>query len=305
MAIAAFNDYVYTSSDSGNTWTQHTETGKQEFECIAGSANNSVLYAGAYFNYIYVSKDYGSTWTNVTVDPVNVGAFGAYKSLASSHDGSVVYAVVSGVGLYKSVDFGQTWTNITIPIATRSINTEIGYISTSANGSFIAATSIQAKTPYFSNDSGLTWYTTDSAYLQYFTYPLQQIVVSADGTKILVSSEVSTNGVEYGLLFGSQDGGLTWQNFTNVPNAHWFAVTMSYDGSLYVAAIFYGSSYTTYKGSIYTSTNQGTTWTEQNAGYREWYSLSCSSNGSVILAGPLNDYMYVSLNSGVNWTRSL
>ena len=75
---------------------------------------------------------------------------------------------------------------------------------------------------------------------------------------------------------------------------------MSSDASVYVAPILYGNSYPTYKGPIYTSTNQGANWTEQNVGYKEWVAVSCSSNGSLILAGARNDYMYMSVNSGVN-----
>lgn len=304
MAVAAYNDYVYTSSDSGSTWTKHVDLGKRYYISIAGSANNSVLLTGGSSSPLFISKDYGNTWINTTVDPVKVGAYGRYSSLAASHDGSVLYAVDHGnTGLHRSVDGGLTWTNLTIPLISTYYNQYISAIATSANGSFVAA--IAKSSLYFSNDRGATWYTTNSSY---FAYPPHILAVSADATKLLVGASLVTasgkSDVVNGSVYGSEDGGLTWKTL-NLPNAWWETVAMSYDGSLYIAGIRYGlTGYSTYQGSIYTSTNQGANWTEQNAGYRQWIASSCSSNGSVILAGARGDYMYVSLNSGVNWTKS-
>ena len=305
MALAAYNDYIYTSIDSGNTWTQHVELGKHRFISIAGSANNSVLVAGTNFDYLYISRDYGNTWTNTTVNPVTPGKYGNYQSVAVSADGSIVYAIDSGsTGLHKSSDGGQTWTqfNVSYPSSSQIWWNYPEFIVTSANGSFIAVTNTEVPTPYFSNDGGVTWYTTNSTFL----FPGLRIAASADGRHLaLVTALITGGNYGNGTIYASQDGGVTWTYSNTLPFAQYVPIAISSDASLYVTAIFYPDySYTTYKGSIYTSSNQGATWTEQNAGYKQWIGISSSSNGSVLLAGALKDYMYVSVNSGVNWTKS-
>jgi hypothetical protein len=56
-------------------------------------------------------------------------------------------------------------------------------------------------------------------------------------------------------------------------------------------------------GYIYTTTNQGASWTARSsAGSRAWVGMDCSSNGSIIHACTYGNYIYTSTDSGTSWT---
>jgi len=61
LVAGVYEDYIYTSKDSGATWTQ---TGTQQtWQAVASSADGKNLVAAAYEGYMYTSKDSGATWT--------------------------------------------------------------------------------------------------------------------------------------------------------------------------------------------------------------------------------------------------
>jgi hypothetical protein len=68
----------------------------------------------------------------------------------------------------------------------------------------------------------------------------------------------------------------------------WANVAASSDGAK-LAAVVRG-------GFIYTSADQGATWTEQTAaGSREWWSVTSSSDGTRLAAVALAGYVYTGL----------
>lgn len=99
----ANNDYIYTSANSGATWTTNTSLGTVPWQSIASSADGVHLVAAAYNGYIYTSGDSGANWTQrATSQP--------WYSVCSSASGTALIAVVDGGLVYSSFDGGQTWT---------------------------------------------------------------------------------------------------------------------------------------------------------------------------------------------------
>jgi hypothetical protein len=83
---------------------------------------------------------------------------------------------------------------------------------------------------------------------------------------------------------------------SGVPNADWYAVASSSDGTKLVAVV--------HGGGIYTSTNSGITWTLTSAPSQPWNSVASSPDGSVVLAAIGNGStggIYTSTNSGLTW----
>jgi hypothetical protein len=96
----AYNDRIYTSSDSGATW-QSTSAPVKQWVGVASSADGTRLVATAYSDRIYVSQNSGATWT------ATGAASTPWWTVIASADGSKLVAAdsgssVSGGGIYTS-----------------------------------------------------------------------------------------------------------------------------------------------------------------------------------------------------------
>ena len=111
--------YIYTSTDSGVTWTEQTAAGKRTWKSIASSSDGAKLAAveGGVTGGIYTSTDSGVTWTEQTAAGKRT-----WKSIASSFDGTKLAAIsyeydnaANGIPnfIYASTDSGITWTEQT------------------------------------------------------------------------------------------------------------------------------------------------------------------------------------------------
>jgi hypothetical protein len=108
LAAVVWGGYIYTSTDSGVTWTEDTSSGYQNWNSITSSADGTKLAAVAYNGYIYTSTDSGVTWTEYTSSD-----YRNWYSITSSADGTKLAAVVLGGYIYTSTDSGLTWTERT------------------------------------------------------------------------------------------------------------------------------------------------------------------------------------------------
>lgn len=68
--LAAVSGYIYTSADSGATWTANTTSGSRNWYSIASSADGTKLAAVVYGGYIYTSADSGVTWAEWTASGI-------------------------------------------------------------------------------------------------------------------------------------------------------------------------------------------------------------------------------------------
>jgi len=182
-------DYVYTSVDSGATWTQ-TGTA-QAWTSVASSADGTKLVAASEGGGIYTSVDSGATWTQT-------GTAQAWTSVASSADGTKLVAgftlptrtssgyLPAGGYLCTSADSGAAWTQT---------GPDVGWMSvaSSADGSKLVAAGAGAFTDpdgisgysddylYMSTDSGVTWNQTA------IQDGWRAVASSADGTKLVAA----------------------------------------------------------------------------------------------------------------------
>jgi hypothetical protein len=102
---------IYTSTDAGNTWSQHSPP-IHPFSSVASSANGTKLIAvsgisGLADGPIFVSTNSGLNWTQMTAPISN------WVTVASSADGGTLIATGGGLSslghLYLSADSGATW----------------------------------------------------------------------------------------------------------------------------------------------------------------------------------------------------
>lgn len=242
---AVNNQYVFTSTDSGATWTQRVVPGATHgFRTVAISSDGSMLAAAdnyrdvTIFGNIYTSPDGGLTWT------LQTGAGSGYWSqLRFSPDGS---KLIASAGAYSAnanhEDFNHLWTGTTTDGgATWAWTRQDGagqrnWISAtffSADGTKIAAADRNTGVIYTSTDSGSNWHADSSLGMCDWT----AVAAATDGSRLALASNS-------GCLYSgtSPDGGDTW-TWTSLKSGtfsmpRWNSAALSADGGkLIVGAV--------------------------------------------------------------------
>jgi hypothetical protein len=110
-----------------------------------------------------------------------------------------------------------------------------------------------------------------------------------------------------GVIAVSTNYGLNWSTTNNAPqNRYWTSIACSADGIKMVASAWKGPYQA---ATLFTSTDSGTTWSSDNdAPTNDWNSVAASADGTRLLAVSGDwyafDLIYVSTNSGRNWTAA-
>jgi Tol biopolymer transport system component len=129
------------------------------------------------------------------------------------------------------------------------------------------------------------------------------ISVTAYGSKVaVIGVNAGLNGLTVMVAVGgSIGGGYSWQT-SDLPGGGGMhtpqggTVRWSADGRLLVACATAGE-----RGYVYTSTDNGATWTEQtDAGSKYWTSLVVSADGTKIVAGEKEGIARATMSSGSN-----
>ena len=265
LAAVCSNLGIYVSTNSGAHWIQ-TKTG-QNWSCVASSSDGMTMFAGNEGGGIYISTNSGMTWTPT-------GATNAYwDAIASSSNGMNLVAGIDsgstgGIGIYTSANTGSTWTQTTAPARGSAPVTWWISVTSSSDGTKLAAIEFVNSAIYTSADSGGHWTQTSAP----TTNSWNCIASSSDGSRLVAVA----NGAN-GAIYISTNSGSSW-TATSAPRTYWFCVASSADGTNLVAAI-------ANNGGIYVSTNAGSTWTRQtNAPNSYWWSVASSSDGTKYVA---------------------
>jgi hypothetical protein len=248
---------IYTSADSGVTWTLATNS--PLWLAVASSADGVELAAGSP-GFLLVSTNSGAVWHEAAVP------FGfVWNGVTMSADGAKLAANgFSNYGgdagpIYYSGDSGATWTSATV------IQAPWSSIAASADGRRMVATSYLGI--YGSQDFGATWTTNGSPGLAW-----KSVASSADGTRLVA---VVGGNFTAGPIYTSTNAGTNW--FPSVaPSNNWAGIASSADGKSLVAVV--------HGGGIYTSTNSGATWDLANAPSSQWSSVASSADGRRLVA---------------------
>ena len=146
LAAGAYGGSIYTSSDSGATWTQQTAAGSRYWTGIAVSSNGTKLAAGAYSGSLYTSTDSGATWTEQT-------AAGSrnWRDIAMSSDGTKLAAGVYEGSTYLAEQEGPATVSIPLPSIPQANQADA--VADPVQG---ATLSIRSSECYGLNNSGIT-----------------------------------------------------------------------------------------------------------------------------------------------------
>jgi photosystem II stability/assembly factor-like uncharacterized protein len=181
VKVTPVSGFLYTSGDSGNTWTQRGTT--RNYFAVASSSDGTKLVATVVDGSIYTSTNSGLSWTE------RGRSLGTkqWRAVASSADGSKLVAVAYEGYIYTSTDSGNTWTR-------RGSSNLWTSVASSADGTKLAATTHTSV--YTSKDSGVSWVRRGN---ELDTEELQSIASSADGSRLVTAATVgliyTSNGV--------------------------------------------------------------------------------------------------------------
>jgi hypothetical protein len=248
---------IYTSTNSGVTWTQ-TSAPNVEWYSIALSSDGSKLAAVVWGGGIYTSTNSGLTWTQTSAP----GGSTRWRSIASSADGTKLAAVDWVAGIYTSADSGVTWTQTSAP------GEEWASIASSADGSELVAVawtdlSYNPGSIYISANSGSTWTTTSAPSTNWWS-----VAMSANGTNLAAGGQ----GVGF---YTSTNSGVTWTQTSSAVYLEFdHCIAFSADGTKLAVGGF---------GVIYTSTNSGVTWTQTSAP-GSGFCIASSADGTKLVA---------------------
>ena len=245
-ATDAYYGLIYTSADSGTTWTQ-ANLPIWTWRSIAMSADGAklVVSAGnpAFNQYIFTSEDAGVTWVSHSVP----GMFAVF--VASSADGNSLVAAANTGYILTSTNAGATWQSVLSGLT-------FGFYSVASSSS--GSTLMAGGEDYIlvSTNSGATWNSNNfSALVGPGT--VGSCASSADGdtlVAVVTSANLDLKGA--GIILISTNSGAAWTQ-ANAPIEEWSGVTASADGCQ-LAGSAYNDPFTPfptawYGGGVYTS----------------------------------------------------
>jgi hypothetical protein len=212
---------IYTSLDSGVTWTDQPTLGMRNWSSIAYSGDGNTLVAAVYGGDIYTSSDSGATW----IDQRAAGTRN-WIALSVSDDGSHIAAADFDGDLYTSSDAGTTWNDAS------SLGAQNwAALVSSSDGNKLAA-AVSGGNVYTSTNGGTTWTDQSSAGQGNWS----ALASSADGTT-LAATRASDD------IYLSTDGGATW-TAQSLGSYAWTGIASSGDGSKLVALANGGDIFT-------------------------------------------------------------
>ena len=119
LAATVSSGSIYTSADSGASWTEDATAGARNWASIAMSADGQRLAAvegsgdpsscsGG--GSLWTSSDFGASWT----EQAGLGSE-CWRGVAVSGDGATVAAVVGEGSIWVSTDYGSSWSETSDP----------------------------------------------------------------------------------------------------------------------------------------------------------------------------------------------
>ena len=249
--------YIYTSSDSGETWQERASLEpERDWSSVASSADGSKLVAAENGGRIYTSIDSGAGWTFRDANR-------NWTSVASSADGTKLVALVNGGYIYTSSNSGTNW----VP---RGSSRQWRAVASSSDGAKLVAV-VDGGFIYTSTDSGETWIQRGDS------LGWSCVASSSDGTKLVA-------GMDGGDIYTSTDSGVTWQRNRSTYGS--WSIASSADGTKLVTADD--------GGFIYNSIDSGVSWTDRGNMQGDWSCVTSSADGSKLVAAERGGFIYTS-----------
>lgn len=205
LFAAAYDDYIYKSSNSGVTWYPLSITGKKRWGKIVCSNDGTIIAVTIMrSNKILVSTNGGIFWTFKTVGSIN----SSIKGISMSSDGSIIVAIGPTGIVYRSTNYGSSWTEVFSRLQQYAFDENFGYESEILAGSSDCSKLISSSKGYVyvSSNSGASW--AKKNVNQPFNRHWINFLVSDNGNNILAINSGDTS------LYRSANSGESWTTYT-------------------------------------------------------------------------------------------
>ena len=276
MYAVASGDHIYSSTDSGSTWTQVGTTGPAKtWVGVATSSDGSTIAALEQNGKVWVSNTSGSGWTQNYTNK-------KWYKITMSGDGTKIVAITNPdteQSIYYSGDSGQNWAQSTIAGGS---NKPWSSIQMSTDGTVVYA---GAESIWKSTNGGANF--SDLSVPRYEGGWFTGIHISSDKTKIIGVAGGNQNA-QLGAIYYSTDTGSTWTRIATMGTKRWLDVTGSTDSTTLWATA--GLQDYTSDREIWKSADGGSTWTQTATGVSKgatnWKIAAADSTASTVIAVP-------------------
>jgi len=126
--------------------------------------------------------------------------------------------------------------------------------------------------------------------------PWSAIAMSADGTRIVAAAAPYLSYTSTGGIYTSSNSGATWFRTYAPKTNHWASVACSADATRIIASAPWGGA-----GSIYMSSDGGSSWQSNSLPQAAMTQIAMSADGSKIFGG-VGSQLYSSMDSGATWS---
>jgi hypothetical protein len=270
LAAATNADRIYTSTDSGLTWTPRENI--RAWYDIASNSDGTVLVAILFSGtQVYISTDSGLNWTPRTVTVSNKN----WRSVAINSTGTIMATVAtSDANVYVSTDTGSSW----VARGTGAPGTpEFESIAMNSSGTIMITSNFGGRL-YVSTDSGTTWNNRDS------DRGWLSVASNSSGDNLFA---VVSGGLD-GFVYRSTDFGVTWvAQMTDAPR-NWYYIATNSTGRRLIAFIGFRGG----PSQLYISTDSGVSWVVRES-TRNWVEGASNSDGTKFFAVASSDKIYM------------
>lgn len=337
---------LFKSTDAGKTWSVKGLAGKYISSVVIDPTNSNIIYVSSQKAVkptpgIYKSTDGGNTWKTLTT------SYDVYDLSIDAHNPQILYAAAFDKGIYKTVNGGSSWSLQTpsgsskqkfVSISCSPTNPEVVYAKTKSvskvyitlNGGDSWESSGKQNTDgwYWGGKFGLsssgitvdpsnpnraysgTWFSvwrTDNG---------KDWTVKPNGleTSCAFDCTVDPNNpnvlyechADIG-LFKSTNKGQSWNRISDVDSNCW---AIAIDKTTNPSTVYVGTgkwSGSTTNGTIFKTTDGGSSWNEVDSGLTGSRIRSIvidPTNPSIVYSGHTNGKIYKSINKGASWSST-
>jgi photosystem II stability/assembly factor-like uncharacterized protein len=263
--LIALGDYVYLSSDNGESWVCNDEVRGYIME----KRGNDVFTLDG-VNRFFHSTDNGVSWSKFIAH----GLYKApYKTSLVVGNNNKLFLGSTGNGVYLSSDDCRNWVE--------KDNGLTGKIYSLA----LAGNNLFAATPsgiFLSTDDGDNWIEKNNGIVT--SHPQY---ITSDGNNVFVCA-----GREQGIYLSTNNGD-SWtakNNGLNLEDVHFLAIS---GNNLFASSTFAGEG-------VYRSTDYGESWTKKSNGLENVAVYTITIIGNNIYAGTVGG-VYLSTDNGDSW----